>query len=320
MAFAVPLPALAAAHCAAPTLAAALAADTKAGGGPPAAGHCAAHEGATATGGPPTTPTLRLHAGAAMLPHPDKVAKGGEDAYFLAPDGLSLGVADGVGGWGELGIDAGEYSRALMAHCADEAAAAAGADPASGPDPSLVLTAAHARTRAQGSATACVLAMRGGDSLAAANVGDSGFIVARAGSLTFKSPPQQHGFNFPYQLGAPGAAGDSPADADIFRVAVAAGDVIVAGTDGLFDNVFPEEAATMACDARAGGEGPAAAAAALAAFARSRAADPRCRSPFAVAAQAMGYPYQGGKMDDITVVVAYVSGEGGGAGSAAARL
>ena len=179
-----------------------------------------------------------------------------------------------------------------------------------------MLTAAHARTRAQGSATACVLAMRPGEkgepALAAANVGDSGFVVARAGAVAFKSPPQQHGFNFPYQLGAPGAAGDSPADADVFRVALRAGDVVVAGTDGLFDNVFAEEAASMACASAAAGEGPAAAAATLAAFARSRAADPLCASPFALAAQAMGYPYRGGKMDDITVVVAYVAEKTGG--------
>lgn len=49
----------------------------------------------------------------------------------------------------------------------------------------------------------------------------------------------------------------------------------------------------MACASAAAGEGPAAAAATLAAFARSRAADPLCASPFALAAQAMGYPYRG---------------------------
>lgn len=33
------------------------------------------------------------------LPHPDKKATGGEDASFVGADGLSVGVADGVGGW-----------------------------------------------------------------------------------------------------------------------------------------------------------------------------------------------------------------------------
>ncbi len=27
-----------------------------------------------------------------MLPHPEKVDKGGEDAYFIAEDGLALGI------------------------------------------------------------------------------------------------------------------------------------------------------------------------------------------------------------------------------------
>ena len=37
-------------------------------------------------------PQLRLHAGGAVIPHPAKVAKGGEDAHFISGDGLSLGA------------------------------------------------------------------------------------------------------------------------------------------------------------------------------------------------------------------------------------
>jgi protein phosphatase PTC7 len=50
---------------------------------------------------------LRFH----MIPHPKKVAKGGEDAYFVS-NGL-LAIADGVGGWGEMGIDPGLFSKEL---------------------------------------------------------------------------------------------------------------------------------------------------------------------------------------------------------------
>ncbi|RLN15462.1 putative protein phosphatase 2C 71 [Panicum miliaceum] len=42
--------------------------------------------------------TLVLSSGAAILPHPSKVATGGEDAYFIAGNGW-FGVADGVGQW-----------------------------------------------------------------------------------------------------------------------------------------------------------------------------------------------------------------------------
>lgn len=51
-----------------------------------------------------------------------------------------------------------------------------------------------------------------------------------------RSKPQQHRFNCPYQLSATGA--DRVADADVGGVPVMGGDVVVIGTDGLFDNVF----------------------------------------------------------------------------------
>lgn len=42
--------------------------------------------------------SLYLESGATMLPHPHKSGKGGEDAFFISKNGLSVGVADGVGG------------------------------------------------------------------------------------------------------------------------------------------------------------------------------------------------------------------------------
>jgi serine/threonine protein phosphatase PrpC len=59
-------------------------------------------------------PSLALKAGACCLPHPEKLDTGGEDAYFVSSDNTVLGVADGVGGWRESGIDPGDYSRTLM--------------------------------------------------------------------------------------------------------------------------------------------------------------------------------------------------------------
>lgn len=40
---------------------------------------------------------LQLVSGACELPHPQKRATGGEDAWFIG--GNTVGVADGVGGW-----------------------------------------------------------------------------------------------------------------------------------------------------------------------------------------------------------------------------
>ena len=36
-------------------------------------------------------PQLTLKAAAAMIPHPEKADRGGEDAYFISEDGLTLG-------------------------------------------------------------------------------------------------------------------------------------------------------------------------------------------------------------------------------------
>ena len=46
-----------------------------------------------------------------MIPHPDKIEKNGEDAYYA--DEQILSVADGVGGWAKYGVDPALYSRKL---------------------------------------------------------------------------------------------------------------------------------------------------------------------------------------------------------------
>ena len=91
-----------------------------------------------------------------------------------------------------------------------------------------------------------------------------------------------------------------------FSVEVRQGDIVVAATDGLFDNVYPDEAASLVSASKERGENAQAVAVTLAQFARMRAADPTHLSPFAYGAQQLGYRYFGGKMDDITIVVAFV--------------
>ena len=54
---------------------------------------------------------------------------------------------------------------------------------------------------------------------------------------------QQHRFNMPLQLACeellPGA--DGPADADVYEIDLEPGDVLVAATDGLFDNMWDRQ-------------------------------------------------------------------------------
>nr|GMD00890.1 probable protein phosphatase 2C 80 [Ipomoea batatas] len=245
--------------------------------------------------------SLMLVSGSCYLPHPAKVETGGEDAHFICADEQAVGVADGVGGWADVGINAGEYARELMYYSMD----AILHEPKDSIDPARVLEKAHSKTKAKGSSTACIIALNS-QGLHAINLGDSGFIIVRDGCTIFESPVQQHGFNFTYQLES-GSRADLPSSGQVFTIAVSSGDVIVAGTDGLFDNLYKDEVAGVVRDAVNSGCNPEATAQKIAALARQRALDRKRQTPFADAAQEAGYQYYGGKLDDLTVVVSFVT-------------
>ena len=58
---------------------------------------------------------LKWNTACCYLPHPEKLHYGGEDAHFISGvGGGACGVADGVGGWQESGVNPAEYSRNLM--------------------------------------------------------------------------------------------------------------------------------------------------------------------------------------------------------------
>lgn len=249
-------------------------------------------------------PVLLLETRGAMIPSPVKASKLGEDAYFVLADGSAFGVADGVGGWILSGIDSGHYSRKLM-QMSEFFIESKRFDA----HPKQVLWAAYNQTQLLGSSTACLLKVKH-DQLHATNCGDSGFVIIRGSEVAFQSPSQQHKFNFPRQLGRPGLnrAAETPARAQIFKCQLRPGDIIVAGTDGLFDNVFVEEVAALVRHARTRGLCADDAAKRLAKYAFRKALDRGHMSPFAYGAQADGQKYVGGKMDDITVIISYVSG------------
>ncbi|KAJ8770609.1 hypothetical protein K2173_021256 [Erythroxylum novogranatense] len=244
---------------------------------------------------------LKLHSGSCYLPHPDKEQTGGEDAHFICDDEQAIGVADGVGGWADVGINAGEYARELMSNSVK----AIQEESMDSIEPARVLEKAHSRTNANGSSTACIITLAK-EGLHAINLGDSGFMVVRDGCTIFQSPVQQHGFNFTYQL-ASGHDGDPPGSGQVFNIPVAPGDVIIAGTDGLFDNLYNSEITAIVVQTVRAGLGPQVTAQKIAALARQRALDRSRQTPFSAAAQDAGYRYYGGKLDDVTVVVSYTT-------------
>lgn len=126
------------------------------------------------------------------------------------------------------------------------------------PDPQDILVGGYNRVVEKneieaGSSTACIITLdKTTGTVYSSNIGDSGFIVIRNGKVAYQTHELQHYFNAPYQLSVlpdemkndPINIMDSPNDAIIDQCTVEEGDVIVLGTDGLWDNIFNEEIIT----------------------------------------------------------------------------
>jgi hypothetical protein len=194
--------------------------------------------------------------------------------------------------------------------------------------PKGALALAHKLTRLPGSSTACVLKLNKQlNTLDAVNLGDSGFVIVRKAKVVFRSPPLQHFFDCPLQLASVPdftSETDTVKDADIFRIPLKPGDCIIIATDGLLDNVFPNDIAALAPTTEAEVE---AAADRLMALATKLASDGSYESPYVKAAQEAGFKptlmeslmgmsfdkgklslggMRGGKLDDITLLCALV--------------
>ncbi|EAS01026.1 serine/threonine phosphatase 2C (macronuclear) [Tetrahymena thermophila SB210] len=243
-----------------------------------------------------------------VLPHPDKIAKGGEDAYFA--DKNLLAVADGVGGWAEKGIDPAEYSRGLIRNVEQNYKSNVLKYIS---NPKLLLIHSAQATQIMGSSTLVLVTVdQEKNILKTSYIGDSGYCIYRLDEhnsprLVFGFKEQQKSFNFPYQLGGMGN-GDNPSTALEFEHEIKDKDIVIVGSDGLFDNMSFEQirqqitqyvmkdkivdVQSLAKDI--GGQAKT--------FSLSWLYD----SPFAQKARASKHYYMGGKSDDITVIVGQV--------------
>ena len=75
----------------------------------------------------------RFRSAVRYFPHPGKDNELGEDANFISECGRVVGVADGVGGWTDMGVDAGEYSREVCLVAGSPAVCPSRSPPPSGP-------------------------------------------------------------------------------------------------------------------------------------------------------------------------------------------
>eukprot|EP00434_Breviolum_minutum_P036634 symbB.v1.2.032466.t1/scaffold3902.1/size48539/2 len=138
--------------------------------------------------------------------------------------------------------------------------------------------------------------------------------------VVFRSCDQTHYFNCPYQLGSGNAPVEAP---DFIRVRVRTGDLVVAATDGVFDNLFDHQVQAIVAQqlGKAWSKG-APVAPHLNGLATSIAKQAQrigqqedhkdIITPFALAAHSEGLSFRGGKLDDTTVVVGLVCHEGEG--------
>ncbi|CAL4958409.1 unnamed protein product [Urochloa decumbens] len=249
-----------------------------------------------------------LSIGTHVIPHPRKAASGGEDAFFANSDaGGVFAIADGVSGWAEKDVNPALFSRELMRNSSNFLN-----DAEVNRDPQSLLMKAHAATSSIGSATVIIAMLEKTGTLKIASVGDCGLKIIRKGQVMFSIYPQEHYFDCPYQISSE-AVGQTYQDALVCSVNLMEGDTIVSGSDGLFDNIFDQEIISIVSESPGVDE----AAKALAELARKHSVDVTFDSPYSIEARSRGFDVPwwkkllgakliGGKMDDITVVVAKV--------------
>ncbi|KAG1049264.1 hypothetical protein G6F43_008396 [Rhizopus delemar] len=264
-----------------------------------------------------------------LIQHSASHVQVGEDAYFKRSD--SLGVADGIGGWSNTaGANSALYSSRLMHYANLEMDRFEDIEDAyffqyNDANPLDILQRSYEQSLKEakrlnilGSTTACIAILRH-DELRVANIGDCGISIIRNNHYLFRSEEQQHAFNFPYQLGL--LSRDQPQDAQSFTVKLEKGDIIIMATDGLYDNLFDKDIlrlvshhvqsntipATQHRSARVRNLQPQLLADILANSAKEVSETKyRIDTPFQRRAMKEGLLMEGGKLDDISVIVAVV--------------
>ena len=185
-----------------------------------------------------------------------KIKDSNEDAFFCGQK--VLGAADGIGSLKtHFGISSKEFSAELMTKCETVIKSVLSLS-----DKKLnckdIIKAAYELVESGGSST-FILASLTGRQINILNLGDCGVLLIRfedSWKIVFQTSPQTHFFNTPYQLSkrfSPSqlknnktdaknfGKSDKISDADNYVITTAPDDILVMGSDGLWDNLSPEE-------------------------------------------------------------------------------
>lgn len=271
---------------------------------------------------------IKVSAAGLAIPLPEKIINrlskgvnkrgfghGGEDAYFFCEGRhqlFGMGVADGVYGWRDVGIDSGLMSQGLMRAAMEMIEHGV-------EDVFKVLDLSTRHILAEGLKGSCTASLvtinQSSGQLHAANLGDSGFMVLGkvAGSesksaadleVKFRTSQLEHEFGRPYQIGHHEYA-SSAEDADLVSFYLSPGDIVVMGSDGLLDNLNDSEIKAVLSEQLAQGAGPSKLVHVLVKHAFDASVDKKRDTPYARdASEAFNMVYSGGKPDDITAIVA----------------
>jgi protein phosphatase PTC7 len=192
-------------------------------------------------------------------------AKSGQDAFFFSQVGntsaTTFGVADGVGGWVESGVDPADFSHGLCEYMTCAARSWPYGSNTTSLHPKDLLQVAYDEVMGDnniegGGSTACLAVAEPDGNVEVANLGDSGFMLLGLNAVRHFTQPQTHAFNTPYQLsktpkrmlvqmavfGGPSTLSDLPKESSVTHHKVRHGDVLVFATDGVWDNLSPQDA------------------------------------------------------------------------------
>jgi len=251
---------------------------------------------------------IKIEMAARVLPHPDKVSWGGEDAIFTT--GRTFGVFDGVSGAEKedgLPLYSVTLAQQMRKQVGNKKNSYLNIEEITA---KMLQAAEYADDNATGASTSLVASIGDDGFLRLLNVGDCTALVIRDNRIVSRSKEVIHFFDCPYQLSIDSP--DRPKNGSVLQTELIAGDIVVAGSDGVFDNLTDDLLIdTVSTTNKSSSTKAPLICKKIVQTARTISFDPQAQTPYAKLAKRKGYDdYRdglGGKVDDICCIVVKVS-------------